>query len=96
NRQVHKLRQLAADAALRASVSSSVGPSPKRRASSDDPRLNGFVLVSCAYRIRRSCIVQSRHPRNVCVVRPRMIASLTCMRTTPRRLPHQAYLPRRI
>ncbi|EJF59439.1 hypothetical protein DICSQDRAFT_156285 [Dichomitus squalens LYAD-421 SS1] len=51
NRQVHKLRQLAADAALRASVSSSVGPSPKRRASSDDPRLNGSTSSK---RVRRS------------------------------------------
>ena len=45
NKQVEKLRQLAADAALRASVSSSAGPSPKRRASGDDMRLNGFVCV---------------------------------------------------
>ncbi|KAI9068551.1 hypothetical protein FKP32DRAFT_1587585 [Trametes sanguinea] len=39
-RQATKLRQLAAEAALRASMS---GPSPKRRASQEDLRLNGSV-----------------------------------------------------
>ncbi|PIL32442.1 hypothetical protein GSI_05144 [Ganoderma sinense ZZ0214-1] len=42
-KRVEKLRHLAADAALRASLSSSVGPSPKRRASGDDHHLNRQV-----------------------------------------------------
>ncbi|KAI1784571.1 SAC3/GANP/Nin1/mts3/eIF-3 p25 family-domain-containing protein [Ganoderma leucocontextum] len=50
NKRVDKLRHLAADAALRASVSS-VGPSPKRRASDDDYHLNSSMSSK---RLRRS------------------------------------------
>ncbi|KAM5541518.1 hypothetical protein V8D89_004708 [Ganoderma adspersum] len=57
NKRVEKLRHLAADAALRASLSSSVGPSPKRRASGDDHPLNGQVMFIGSFEmlLMKSC-----------------------------------------